>query len=158
MSRSRHRLGPDGQTLVEFALVLPVFVLLLVGLFDAGRAVFALSTINNAAREAARVAIVDQTLAHVKAEGQAQAVALAIPADQVSVRYRNHDDTEDCSSQTAPSVGCIAVVTVEYTYVPATPVIGQLMGRITMRGTSFFPIEAECVEGPPPSQQCPQGD
>jgi Flp pilus assembly protein TadG len=49
-----------GQALVEFALVFPAIVLLLFGAIDLGRAVFAYSTIANAAREAARVAVVNQ--------------------------------------------------------------------------------------------------
>ncbi len=44
-----------GQSLVEFALVLPLFVLILVGIFDIGRAFFAYIAISNAAREGARV-------------------------------------------------------------------------------------------------------
>jgi Flp pilus assembly protein TadG len=55
-----------GQALVEFALIVPVFILLLVGLFDLGRGVFAFNTISNAAREAARVAIVDQDCTTIK--------------------------------------------------------------------------------------------
>ena len=46
--------------MVEFALVLPVLILLLVGIFDFGRAVYAFNTVNNAAREGVRLAIVDQ--------------------------------------------------------------------------------------------------
>ena len=42
--------GGRGQSLVEFALVLPVFVLVLVSLFDLGRGVFAYNTLTNAAR------------------------------------------------------------------------------------------------------------
>ena len=49
-----------GQGLVEFALVFPVFILLLLGIFDLGRAVYAYNTIGDAAREGARVAIVNQ--------------------------------------------------------------------------------------------------
>lgn len=45
-----------GQSLVEFALILPILVLVIVGVFDLGRAFFALITINNAAREGARYA------------------------------------------------------------------------------------------------------
>jgi len=44
-----------GQSLVEFALVLPLFVLLIVGVFDLGRAFFAYIAISNAAREGTRV-------------------------------------------------------------------------------------------------------
>ena len=44
-----------GQSLVEFGLVLPLFVLLIVGVFDLGRAFFAYIAISNAAREGTRV-------------------------------------------------------------------------------------------------------
>jgi hypothetical protein len=44
-----------GQSLVEFALLLPLFVLLIVGIFDLGRAFFAYIAISNAAREGTRV-------------------------------------------------------------------------------------------------------
>jgi hypothetical protein len=47
-----------GQSLVEFALILPVLVLMLIGTLDFGRVVLANDTISNAAREAARYAIV----------------------------------------------------------------------------------------------------
>ncbi len=44
-----------GQSMVEFALILPIIVLLLVGVFDLGRAFFSYIAITNAAREGARV-------------------------------------------------------------------------------------------------------
>ena len=47
-----------GQALVEFALVLPVAVLLMIGLFDASRAVWLTTTVANATREGTRYAIV----------------------------------------------------------------------------------------------------
>jgi len=47
--------NPRGQSLVEFALILPLFVLLVVGVFDLGRAFFAYIAISNAAREGVRV-------------------------------------------------------------------------------------------------------
>lgn len=50
-----------GQNMVEFALILPIFMLVVVGLFDGAQAVFNYSTVANAAREGARQAIVDQT-------------------------------------------------------------------------------------------------
>lgn len=56
----RSREQSRGQTLVEFALILPILILLLVGIFDFGRAVYAFNTVNNAAHEAARLAVVDQ--------------------------------------------------------------------------------------------------
>ena len=48
-----------GQTLVEFALVFPVFVLVLFGLIDVGRLVYANSVLSQAAREVVRVGAVE---------------------------------------------------------------------------------------------------
>jgi|GEM_PF-896490 len=44
-----------GQSLVEFALILPLFVLFIIGVFELGRAFFSYIAITNAAREGARV-------------------------------------------------------------------------------------------------------
>jgi Flp pilus assembly protein TadG len=55
-SRSRHRSA--GQALVETALILPVFLMLLMGIVDLGRAVWATTSLASAAREATRYAIV----------------------------------------------------------------------------------------------------
>jgi hypothetical protein len=52
--RSRTR----GQALVEFALIFPVFILLLVAIFDLGHVVWANNSLATAAREAARFAVV----------------------------------------------------------------------------------------------------
>lgn len=48
-----------GQTLVEFALIIPAFILLTVVIFDFGRAVYYSSAVHNAAREGARAGIVN---------------------------------------------------------------------------------------------------
>jgi hypothetical protein len=45
--------------MVEFALVAPVFFVLLLGIVEAGRFVFYYETLNNATREGARLAIVN---------------------------------------------------------------------------------------------------
>jgi len=47
-----------GQALVEFAIVIPIFLALLFGIVDLGRVVWANNSLANAAREAARYAIV----------------------------------------------------------------------------------------------------
>ena len=48
-----------GQSLVEFALVLPIFLLVLFGLIDVGRYVYMNTMLSQAAREGARVASVE---------------------------------------------------------------------------------------------------
>lgn len=48
----------SGQSLIEFAVVLPLLFILLMGLFDIGRAVFFYAVLNNAVREGTRTAVV----------------------------------------------------------------------------------------------------
>lgn len=56
IARRRRRAG--GQALVEFALTIPVFLMMIFGILDLGRAVWTLDIANHAAAEAARYAIV----------------------------------------------------------------------------------------------------
>jgi len=58
--RGRRHHAQRGQSLVEFAFVLPIIVLVIVAFIEIGRAVFAWNTIANAARQGARVAAVNQ--------------------------------------------------------------------------------------------------
>ena len=48
----------SGQSLVEFALLFPLLIFLVMGLFDIGRAVLYYAILNTAAREGTRFAIV----------------------------------------------------------------------------------------------------
>lgn len=54
-----------GQSLVEFALIVPLILLLLFGMFDIGRVLFSAVALEHAAREGARVASVGKTNADV---------------------------------------------------------------------------------------------
>jgi Flp pilus assembly protein TadG len=49
-----------GQSLVEFAFILPAFLLLSIIIFDLGRGVYYYSAIHNAAREGARYGSVNK--------------------------------------------------------------------------------------------------
>jgi hypothetical protein len=51
--------GEAGDALVEFALVLSVLMLILMGIFDFGRAFYANAALTNAARDGARFATVN---------------------------------------------------------------------------------------------------
>jgi hypothetical protein len=52
-----------GQGLVEFALILPLLLLLLLGIIEGGRIIWAYVTVQNAAREAARYAVTGRPFA-----------------------------------------------------------------------------------------------
>ena len=149
---STRRRDPRGQSMVEFALILPIFVLVLVGLFDVGRAVYAYNTVNNAAREAARLAIVDQYEEHVLDEAVQAASGVGVVRADISVAYElpgggacTHVGDDDI-------VKCVAVVTVPYAYEAASPLIGRIIGPITLRGQSRFPVSINCDDA-----DCPYG-
>ena len=59
MMRGASQGRQSGQTLVEFALVLIPFLLLLMGIFDLGRGIYTYNAASQAAREIARSASVD---------------------------------------------------------------------------------------------------
>lgn len=150
---TRH--GVRAQALVEFALVIPVFLLIVLGLFDIGRAVFLSNGLTNAAREAARLAIVNQDGTKVLERAQSMALGAGItttPGDVVAF-YRRNPNTDDVETNepcdnSDPShsiaIGCVAVVVVEAPWQPITPLIGNIVGPITLSGRSELQVEFVC--------------
>jgi len=55
------RRGESGQSLVEFAIVLPILLAVVIGIFEFGRAWNVYQVLTNAAREGARRAVVPST-------------------------------------------------------------------------------------------------
>ena len=56
------RLGERSQSMVEFALIAPILLLLVFGIVDFGRVIYAYVSLNQAVNEGARVAIRDSAL------------------------------------------------------------------------------------------------
>jgi len=111
--------------MVEFALILPVFLLLVFGVLDFGRAVYADSTISNAAREGARFGMIAPSpTSAVQAKVQQYASTLAIPAANVSVSCVTADGTNDCANA---EPGDQITVAVTYAYVPVVVNIGTFV-------------------------------
>jgi Flp pilus assembly protein TadG len=144
-----HRRRGAGQGLVEFALVLPVFVFVLVALFDLGRGVFAFNTITNAAREGARLAIVNQDVPLIvaRAKGQTQIAELNDPSVSVAFYQVGEDGSPDLDNECdLVAVGCLAVVSFEATYQPITPMIANLVFKsgVTFEARSVLSVEYRC--------------
>ena len=131
--RDPHPAAGRGQSLVEFALILPLFLLLLMGILDLGRGVAAYNSVSNAARSAVRTAIVDQNPDVVRQAAVDEAFGLA----PISVDFDPNVNADDPCDITV----CMASVEVSYAYVPATPIIGNLVGSITVRSESRMAIE-----------------
>ncbi len=155
MSIRRGRRNPSarrdrGQALMEFALVIPLFLLLMVALFDLGRAVFAYNTLTNAAREGARLAIVNQDLTSIIERAKSQTAIVELDAPNVEVHfYREAEDgTPDTSAPSCAlvAVNCLAVVRFEATYRPITPLISNILfgSGVTFTATSVLNVEYMC--------------
>jgi Flp pilus assembly protein TadG len=128
-----------GQGLVEFALVFPVLIILLVAIFDVGRLVFAYNDITNAARDGVRVAIVDQTANVARTATIDQATSLGLTNSDVTVSYLEPDLSGPCP---APyTLGCVAEIQVSFDWQAITPIIGNIVGPITVTTETRMPIE-----------------
>jgi Flp pilus assembly protein TadG len=168
LGRKRSR----GQTLVEFAFVLPLIVLLIFGAIELGRAVYVYNTLANSARQGARVAAVNQNTGNGQCDPQNRAswsittcavnagIQLDDPtsadstnrftASNVAICFYESDGSVctgtqvlgDSCIQRALTPPCIARVTVTYPYRPWTPIISDVVGNISMSSTSEMPVES----------------
>lgn len=110
------RIDPEfecGQSLVEFALTLPLLFLFVMGVFDLGWAIYAKNTIADAAREGARAGIIKSTTDDtIRTRVRNAAQGLNLSDGQIIINpspTRNHFIP--------------ITVTVTYTYTPLTTFI-----------------------------------
>ncbi|MGM0929965.1 MAG: TadE/TadG family type IV pilus assembly protein [Actinomycetota bacterium] len=118
-----------GAAAVEFALVLPVLLLLLLGIVEFGRVYNAQMQLTAAARDGARVMTINSTVSSAADSraaviASAPALAPAITADQITIAI-SPGNTGAC----AP--GSVATVTVAY---PMNFLSGLFGASITLTG------------------------
>ncbi len=111
------RKGEKGQSLVEFALVAPIFFLVLFAIVDFGMAFHAWITVTNSAREGARIGAVRASAAEIETRVRDTADSLDDANLSVTVTNAEGDPGES------------VVVDVSYTYSLITP-LGDLMGMV----------------------------
>jgi Flp pilus assembly protein TadG len=112
-SDSRER----GSVAVEFALLLPVLLLLIFGIIDFGRAINDQITLTQAAREGARLAALGYSTSAVTTRAQSVTTANFLSPVTVTVTPLT---SPACAA--GAGVGVDAKVTVTYTYTFITPV------------------------------------
>ena len=126
-----------GQSMVEFALVLPLLVVLLLGILDFGRAIFMYNSLSQAARDIARVTSVHR----------GEPLGSSSETDEV---VDGHMDT--IPDMLAPTYACVDIelmpadcrpgnsveVTVEALYVPVTPLLS--LSSLNLSSTSRVQI------------------
>lgn len=122
------KMNTDGQSLVEFALILPLLIMLILGMVEFGWILNGQITLTSAAREGARTAIIYET-----AGDAATAVQKAVKSSAASsslINVNAHITTFDTAKRDA-----VVTVTADI-----TPIIGlyvssvvHLTGRAEMR-------------------------
>ncbi|NLF03178.1 MAG: pilus assembly protein [Anaerolineales bacterium] len=118
-----------GQSMVEFVLMLPILLIILLGLLDLGRLWYAYVAVTDAAAEGATYAAInpptsDDDISQICQRAQdASGGLVQIDPDAV--------DVELVSSGSSPSV----IVTVDYTFTLATPLLHAIVpeGHLLLR-------------------------
>jgi Flp pilus assembly protein TadG len=148
------RRGQHAQAMVEFALLAPLFFLLLFGLVDFGRAIYFYNSIAHGAREAARYAIAldDAGATDVAIRQQARFDLFSVPVDastscspdlcaipspplpnqayvQVSPAYDARQALQAGVSNPGVTTHYPLTITVTFYFRPVTPIISQLVGN-----------------------------
>jgi Flp pilus assembly protein TadG len=140
LKRVRRRRG-RGQALVEFALVVPLFLLLLAGMIDFGLGLNASISVSNAAREGARLGAVDAISADIVT--RVNSMMGPFPGLPTAVTATcTHVGGGTCTldnSATKPGSGDSVIVTVSFNYRMIWPLA---MGNvINLTSTAKFRIE-----------------
>ena len=111
---SRFRKRTDGMSAVEFALLLPVMLLIVCGIMDFGNLYFQLHVANEAAREAARLGAITKP-------PQCQATV------QATIRGEYGNSLTLTFTPNPPATGGSVTATVTNPVTILTPVINQLI-------------------------------
>lgn len=127
-----------GQGLVEFALVAPVFFLLIAGVIEGGRLVYAYNAVNHAAQEAGRLAVLRDTsnVAAVQSKAVDAADPLSVSSSDVTV------EVNDGSTSFADrAIGDRLTVSVTYDFVPFIGVVFGSSSGMTLTGHTELMVE-----------------
>jgi Flp pilus assembly protein TadG len=127
-----------GQALVEFALVLPLLLALLIAVFEFGRAWNAYQVITDAAREGARNAVIANptiTEEYVRERIRDALARASLDPDNASISLSGFND----------QTGSPATVTISYPYrfVLLGPLLGWTTGRSSITLSTTFVMRNE---------------
>jgi Flp pilus assembly protein TadG len=123
----RYRRRSRGQSLVEFAMVLPIFMLVLSGILDFGFLLYSRMGVINAAREGARAAIMVSDYSTLEEVAKGAAISAAAgggltvtPGDVKVTCYEKVSTTvKACSAVTTGDSAAVKVSYVYRTFFPA---------------------------------------
>jgi Flp pilus assembly protein TadG len=122
--------GEEGAELIEFALTLPILMVVLLGVIEFGFIFKEYEAVTNAAREGARLAVLPSGYTDADIEARANDYLTAAGLDTVVVTV---------GPATEEAVGALCVTTRTVT-VPYPHTIAFLGGMVTLVGGSLDPI------------------
>src|SRR5688572_19089729 len=134
-----------GSTAVEFALVLPVLLLLIFGIIDFARLVTTYTTVRSAAREAVRYGSVlgdsdeqYEDCAGIRNAAKNVAVVPPLTDSNISIRYVDGSSTAQIATCPPGSIdeGDRLEVTVSRAFVAITPLLDTFLDGATVTSTS----------------------
>lgn len=131
-----------GQALVEFALIVPLFAVILFVLLDFGRVIYTQNTVAQAAREASRVGSIeasDQPGKYASIRNAAISSAAGLGLTSANIVGQG---CSDCFYPDGASSGGMVVVTVNSRVDLLTPILSQVLGGsfdVTSTSRSFIP-------------------
>ncbi len=131
----RRACAPRGQALVEFALVLPIFLMLVFGLLDLGRVVYINNSLSEAARDGARWGSVQARSAdsagRTQIANEAAGKMTAVPNPTVAVSCER-----DGSTVSSCHTNDTLVVQVSATVELVTPILNRFLGPFNLSATA----------------------
>ncbi|HOC21491.1 MAG TPA: TadE/TadG family type IV pilus assembly protein [Anaerolineae bacterium] len=150
----------SGQGLVEFALILPLLLLILLGIFEFGRVLFIYSNLFNAAREGARYGVTSpRNYGGISARAQ-EFIAL-VPTDEVDI-WVWYDSGPDTGTTTDPAEVVAGIsrvnVQVQYDVEALTPLFDPFIGPLVLENTASRTIQNVGLVIDPPPTVPPPGD
>ena len=147
MSTARRRDG--GQALAEFALVIPIFLILLFGIIDLGRYVYTASALSNGAREGARSGSVGNRPSPDCDGLSRQNCVIAVTGSRswglpsniitttvVCERIAPGDSTPNGIAVGQCRTNDLLKVKAQSTFTLITPIIAQFVGNLSISGES----------------------
>jgi len=131
-----------GQSLLEFALVIPVLCIIFMGIFDFGWILHRQITLDNATRAGARRGAVGETTANIKNQ-VINSVYFPLTADQVVVTVLNpsHVDIGNPNDRTPDNYIVVEVTINDVQLITPLRNVVQGMGQINLHSRAEFLIE-----------------
>ncbi|WP_379970881.1 TadE/TadG family type IV pilus assembly protein [Ectobacillus sp. sgz5001026] len=120
-----------GQSLVEFALIVPIFLLMLVGMINLGFVLFTYLSLNMTAQEASRLAGLGKTDADI----------IQYVQNQSTVRHPANIRITITPDQASRISGSYTTVTLSYPMADITPVFDQFLSPYNLQTQSTIRVD-----------------